>query len=334
MRRARQPKTVRLKRTQDPTHANESFSAFEQKPIQTVAQHTICSIAFFEADGEYVVGGSEENNIHCWRVKDGKEVGTSMDVGDTVCSIAVSQDSKRIMSVTKGGEVIVWNAESREKVKSFKLEACDERFAALDISPDTKRIVGVSGTVIRLWSLENGQRPISLTHDKPLHAVKFSPDSHLLATGSESSFRVYNSQNDWHILADIPGIHVVSVAWASNSKQLYALSWDGNVHYLDVSSGTRLSWLIHSTYEPRCISLAKNGTFVVASADSSISLWDTSTRQQIGNVIHHPARVEFMAISTNYVIAVSASSGLTLRNLYTLPSPYVDDHVSGSASKS
>ena len=46
--------------------------------------------------------------------------------------------------------------------------------------------------------------------------------------------------------------------------------------------------------------MASNGIFIVASADSSVSVWDTVTHEQIGAILHHPARVDSMAISEGY----------------------------------
>ena len=52
----------------------------------------------FLADGKHVLSGSREGKIRRWRVEDGKEVGTPMDAGSAVLSIAVSRDGKWVVS--------------------------------------------------------------------------------------------------------------------------------------------------------------------------------------------------------------------------------------------
>ena len=125
-----------------------------------------------------------------------------------------------------------------------------------------------------------------------------------------------------------------SLAWASDSKELFALSRDGNVHCLDVSTGSTLSqWSIHSSDNPRCIALASNGTFIAVCANSSASFWDTTTHERIGSVIEHLHDIGSMAISTDYHLATAAGDRMTVLNLCdVLPSPYFDD-VSPLVSK-
>ena len=143
--------------------------------------------------------------------------------------------------------------------------------------------------------------------------------------------RVYDSQ-DGHLLVDFPiqvsSLLNKSLAWAPNSKQLFALSFDGNVHCLDVYTERSLSkWSIHTGDVDRgCIALAPNGRFVACSADSSISFWDTVTHHKIGPVLEHGDVVRSVNISANYKIVTSAGKTITLWNLHDLlPSLYLVD---------
>ncbi|KAF8547582.1 hypothetical protein OG21DRAFT_900276 [Imleria badia] len=70
-----------------------------------------------------------------------------------------------------------------------------------------------------------------------------------------------------------------------------------------------------------CISLARNGTFIAASAGSSVSLWDTMTREQIGSIIKFTHDIWFMAITTSDDLVTGGDEKITLRSLcYILPS--------------
>ena len=280
----------------------------------------IWSVAFL-ADGD-VVSGSEEGKIRRWRVEDGREVGTPMDAGSTVRNIGVSRDGKSVVSGSFG-LVTVWDVESHSKVTGFK--AHRDWVQAVDVSPDGKRIAtGSLDKTLCVWSLSTGERLLGpLELDSFVRAVKFSPDGRLIATANwNPHVRIWDSYNGIN-LVEFPLIGVYSavnqsLAWASGSKQLFVLSSDGNIHCLDVSTGTTLSkWAIHSSDNPNCIALACNGMFITVSANSSISFWDTATCERIGSIINLEQTDEIwsMAISTNYVLVVGGGKKITFLGL-------------------
>lgn len=256
-----------------------------------------------------------------------------MDAGGIIESIAISQDGKWIVSGTwTCGQVTVWDAESHEKVNEFK--GHEGVVYAVDISPDATRIATGSGDKTAcVWSLSTGERLLSpFEHEREVAAVKFSPDGRLIATAAwdRASVRLYDSR-DGHCLVTLPirvsSTNNQSLAWVGDSKRLFVLSGDGNIYCLDVSTGQTLSkWAFHGNHNLGCISLAKNGAFVAASAGSTVSFWDTTTHKQIGSVIHHPARVSSMAISANYDLVIGGQKTITLWNLQdALSSPYSDN---------
>ncbi|KAF8547586.1 WD40 repeat-like protein [Imleria badia] len=319
--------------TMEDESSDKSSSVHQEgvKPIVIDGRDNIRSVAFLN-DGDHIVSTREIGKIRRWRVGDGVEVGTPMDVGSAVFSIAASRDGKWLVSGTDDGQVTVWNAESHEKVTEFKAHKNFVR--AVDVSLDGTRIAtGSNDQTVYIWSLATGKRLLGpLEHDYWVVAAKFSPDAgSLIATATWArSVRVYHSYDE-RLLLDVP-IKVNSalnnsIAWAGDAKRLFALSSDGNIHCLDVSTGTTLSrWPIHSRSNVDCIALANNGMFIASSAGSSVSFWNTSTREQIGSVIEFTHDVWSMAISANYDVAISGKKTISLRSLCDiLPSPYFVD---------
>jgi WD40 repeat protein len=204
-----------------------------------------------------------------------------------------SRDGKWVVSGTTGGLVTVWNAESHSKLAEF-----------------------------------DGHEVQSTSHQTQR---KLQPDRGTRLPASGHSVRVYDSQSGHHRRLEFP-IQVnsflnQSLAWASDNKQLFVLSRDGNIHCLGVSTGTTLSqWPIHSNQDARCIALASNGAFTAASAGSLMSFWDTSTREQIGSVIEYTHDIWSMAITPTYDLVIGGERTITLQGLCdTLPSYYSDD---------
>ena len=240
---------------------------------------TICAVAFLD-DGKHIVGGGKGGRVRRWRIEDGKEVGSIMcmrGVESPICDIAVSRDGKWVVSGMESGEVAVWNAESHSEVTRFK--AHDDLVRTVDVSPDgTKIVTGAA----HIWSLSTGRRLVDLSGH--CNAVKFSPDGRLIASATlVASVRIRDSENG-SLLVEFP-IPVnsalnQSIAWASDSKHLFVLSRDGNIHCLDVSAGTS-RWFIDGSKESQCIVLASNGTFIAASTLSSVSFWDTDRKSVV-----------------------------------------------------
>ena len=334
-----------LTRTQESGENSSSSGIVHRKeagPIVIKVQHPIHSVAVL-VDGKHVVSGDVKRKIRRWRIEDGEEVGTSMDAGYWYFKIAVSRDGKWIVSGTGDGRVTVWNAESRSKLTEF--QAHREYVSAVDISPDATKIVTASGDKTAcVWSLSTGERllgPLQHNHFRVV-AAKFSPDGRLIATAgtfpyssSSSSLsltgtRVYDSQNG-HLLVKFP-VQVESkssLAWTSDSKQLFALSQRGDILRLNVSTGITLSkWRISKWYGPdaTCIALASNETFIAASTRFSVSFWDTTSQEQIGTVIKYTHMIESMAMSSKYDLLTGGDKRITHRALCgILPSHYIDD---------
>ncbi|KAF8557095.1 hypothetical protein OG21DRAFT_1495015, partial [Imleria badia] len=324
--------SVILTRTQELSEKSSAEERKQAKPIEIDGGNYIRSVAFL-VDGKHIVSGGEDRQIRGWRVEDGEEVGMPMEAPRPVMDIAVSRDGKWIVSGTKGGWVTVWNAESREKVTEFKGHHVSP--LSVDVSPDGTRIAtGSQDKAVCVWSLSTGQQLLGpLKHDDWVVAAKFSPDGCLIATAAKyrDSIRVYDSQNG-HLLVNAP-IQVNSnalnkpLAWASDAKKLFVLSYDGNINCLDASTGTTLSkWPIHTGQTGGCIAIANNGMFIAASAGWSVSFWNTTTHEQIGPVIEFTHDVWSMAISVNDDLVICGKKSITLRSLCDiLPSDVIQD---------
>ena len=322
--------------------SSPSCIVLREEAEQTIidGRHDIYSVAVL-ADGKHLVSGGTEGKIRRWRIEDGKKVGKAMGVGRSVSTVVVSQDGKVLVGGTKNGLVTVWNAESHSKVTEFTRHRGYVR--AVDVSPDaTKIVTGSEDNTACIWSLSTGERLLDpLKHNDWVVATKFSPDGRLIATATcgTDSVRVYDTQKG-NLLVDFPvKVNPVpnqnqSLAWAGDSNQFFALSHDGCIHHVDVSAKTTLSkWHIHNRDHGRCIALAGNGTFIAASARSSVSFWDTTSQEKIGTVIECTHDVCSMAISSSYDLVTSGDKKITLRALCDILPSYYLDNVSVPALK-
>jgi WD40 repeat protein len=319
--------------------------------IEIKSQHPVNSV-FFVEDGKQVFSGGAEGMLRRWRVGDGHEVGEPISVGgQDIYAAALSPDRKWLVCgllLVKPHDGIervgVWDAQTHEKVLNIKGHT-DTAFS-VDISPDsTKFATGGADKLAFIWSMTTGKRIVGpLQHDSSVVAVRFSPNGDRIATqtattletpGTTVSIRIYNSENGQQLL-DIPfklvGRYVSSpFVWSADGHQLFALS-AGEAKCFDTSSGILLSeWPIHSKGKPTSVALAHNQKFIVASANKSLSFWDTSTHTQIGTVVEYASTHWSIALSPNDdCIATGEENGVvTLRSLRDiLPISYFTVNVS------
>ena len=326
---------VTLTRIQDltrkdsrPSSSNSQKKKENRREID--GQDDIASVAFL-VDGEHIVSGGKENKIRRWQVKDGKEVGKPMDAGNIVYSIATTQEW--IVAGMKGGQVTAWATVDRGRdTKTIEFKGHGIAVNAVDISQDAMKIAtGSDDMTVRIWSLSTGQQLLGpLKHDYCVVATKFSPDGRLVATATwqRDSIRIYDTQDGCRLFdfpVQVGCFNNQSLAWTGDKKHLFALSYDGAIHCLDVSTGTTLSnWAIWTGDDgPGCIALANNGMFIATSTKTSVSFWDTTTYQQIGSGIHHPNEVDCMAMSANYALVLGGHKKITLWDLSeVLPSSH------------
>ena len=304
------------------------------KTIKFDGRGKILSVAFL-VDGKHIASSGVEGKIRRWRVEDGMEAGTPMDAGGLVCNFAVSRDGKWIVSEV-WQSVQVWNADDGKKVTQFN--GHHGSIFAVDVSPDSMKFAsGSNDCTACVWSLPTGQQLLGpWKHDGFVIAVKFSPNGHFIATAtSRHSISVYDGR-DGDLVFNIP-IKVIyshnhSLAWSSNSKQLFAVS-SGKIICLDASTGATLSqWSIHGDQRNR-IALASDGTFIAASSGSSVSFWDATTHEQIGSIIQHTDEVKCMAISANYDIAIGGGNEIALCSFRNILSFSYRNHVSTFTSR-
>ena len=312
--------------------------------IEINSRHSIRSV-FFANDGKQVFSGGAEGMLRRWRVGDGNEVGEPIQIeGQEIYAASLSPDRKwlvcglRLLKRGLGIERVgVWDAQTHEKVLDIKGHT--STISSVDISSDsTKFATGGFDNLAFIWSMTTGKRLVGpLQHNSRVVAVRFSPNGDRIATAvhenlDSNSIRIYNGENGQQLL-DIPfRIHnPSSLAWSADGRQLFGVSF-GEAKCFDTSSGILLSkWSIHDGSQPTSVILAHNQKFIAASANKSLSFWDTSTHTQIGTVVEHASAIWSIALSPNDdCIATGEENGVvTLRSLRDiLPISYFTVNVS------
>ena len=230
--------------------------------------------------------------------------------------LAVSNDGRWIAAGTAWGDVIAWDANTHEKVISHKEDSKD--INGIDFSPDSTRLVSASdkGTA-SIRDIATRERVQKLRHGDWVTVAKYSPQGDRIATASENSVRVWDS-NDGRLLMDIK---VKVTPWYNSgllwsNDNLFVMS-DSNIKQFKASTGSMISeWPVPASSNLSCIALPKNGEFIAYSAERSVTLWDTATHTQLG-LFRHPQDISSITVSPDdRFLAISGKEGkITINSL-------------------
>jgi WD40 repeat protein len=264
--------------------------AYFAGPIKTNVGPPIRAVTF-SANGNYLVSGDQET-VRVWRVGDEAPVAT-MAVGVVNC-LAVSKNGRRIAAGRYLGDVVVWDAETYEKVITLG----DDYVNGVDFSPDSTRLVSASDNrTVTIWDIATGKPVFTpLPHKEHVRAAKFSPQGDRIATATQECVRVFHSTGT--LLVDVPvkvtAWYNTGLLWSKN--QLFIIS-DGKIKQIDASTGSTVSeWLVPDTNSSSCIALPQHKEFIAYSTNDTVTFWDTSKHTQLG-LIRHPQDIRSMTLS-------------------------------------
>ena len=287
-----------------------------ESPIEIIADGGIICAVAFSANGEHLLTGCAAG-VQVWRVEDAKKMATMEAAqGDHVWCLAVSKDGKWIAAGTNMGEVYVWDAETRERVWSHREDTRD--INAVDFSPDSTRLVsGSDYWKAIILDVATRKRVQTLDHQSGVFAAKYSPQGDRIATGTNDSIRVWDS-NDGHLLMTIEvGVTPyfnTGLLWSDN--HLFTIS-DSKIKQLETSAGSAVSeWPVPTSDEYSCIALPNHRKFISYTSKRTATFWDTTAHAQL-NLIEHTQDIRSIAISPDdRFIAIGREQGnINIRNL-------------------
>ncbi len=112
-------------------------------------------------------------------------------------AVAFSPDGQRVVSASKDGAVVVWDAATGHELCRYTGHA--DKVFAVAFSPDGKTVAsGGEDKALKIWDADAGKEVKSLTgHTDFLWCLAFSPDGkYLAAGGNDKHVRVYDLSND------------------------------------------------------------------------------------------------------------------------------------------
>ena len=260
-------------------------------------------------DNHYVAA-IEYGVAELWDIKSGSLVFKTGDYSENkILSVAISPDSKKLITGNDKRMADVWDIASGKKLMTLKgyLNQVDERilkhtymyWAALvneaKLSPDGKYIaVGRSGNNAKIIDFVTGKVHKTLTgHNSMVISLNFSTDGKYLATGGLDGKAIV-----WDVETGNPvrvisfpdeNLAIFSVDISADSKMLATADWGGYVMIWDIETGKRIQAVSpHNRSAVYQVKFAPSGVyFISAGLDRLLKLTEIDTGEEIRTFTGH-----------------------------------------------
>jgi WD40 repeat protein len=244
-----------------------------------------------------------------------------------VILLALSQDGKQVLCGDYDGHFRVWDAASGKELRTIVLFSADPAAnsdssrpyepAALAVSADGKWIAGGRKTA-GLWDAVTGKRAQSFDAGA-IEGVAFSPDATQVAIASQGKVLVYDTATGRRQLTIAGGYHG-EIVFSPDGKSLARGDSEG-IRIWDTATGQDKASLKKrrpadtSTFDiAGGLAFSPDGKRIAAGCpDRAVSIWDTSTNQEVMRLTGHDQGVHHLAFSADGKRIVTAGGDQTVR---------------------
>ncbi len=320
---------------------------------KSAPQPAIIPLAF-SPDSNLLASTTLENSVSVWHMETGKKVAHFAGHTECVYSISFSPCGRFIASGGKDGKIHVWDVEKEQQERVYTEYAkyrvipsyspdgtllaagiCENTVLILDVSQGEKQdSFEYTGAIrafrfsdngehfavagprdFKVWSA--GQTPtLSALHGHigASFSVVFSPDGKQLASGVESTVRLWDvrSKHSWMTFAGHSGIR--SVDFSPCGKMLAFCSHNTTIKVCGVATGTPIAELTEHHTPVYALAFSPTGTQLVSGDTAGkLYVWDVQRLKRLKVLTKHTDCLKSVAFSPDGNLLATASEDNTAR---------------------
>lgn len=209
----------------------------------------------------------------------------------SITLVKFSHDGKRILSLSEGFAVKIWDVESGAEIMTLM-----DDVVTADFSPDGKQIMTASDGAISMWSAETGDKLWTVNNDSINYTVKFTPDGKNVVHVNDTTIQIINIETTdlltvpienkgqcyvFDISPDGNYLACVSTVYQTDDADNQIFK-ENNIRVFDIVTGEEI--LLFNGHEQLIYSIvySPDGKKIVTiSVDMDISAWDAITGSKL-----------------------------------------------------
>ncbi len=237
----------------------------------------------FSPDGQYVLGGGQDNQARVWEVVSGRDVQTINGLDGHPIAIDLASNGDTLLTLTSESTLQLWDLETGEM--RHQLESTPNSVLTARFSPDGNRILGGAGQggTLRIWDVDSGEPEFTFdTHEEPVFSAAFSPDGSRVVTGTgQGALRIWDVQSGGQVMeldtSDWDAAYVFSVAFSPDGQYVLSGSDDMTARLWDANTGSLVRTFDQHDGLVIAVSFSPDGQFAISGTSNlNVCLWKVS----------------------------------------------------------
>ncbi len=318
----------RLARAESAPHISDTYPPPQdiRKPDLTIPGNDVSGtgVIAYSSNGRFLAVASGEKTIRIYDARPGDRLTAELDKTLTghaaqILGLCFS-DTNTLVSISLDQTAKIWDVESGKLLHTTELNFGKQiRFA---IAPGHQSLAADSSFgKARLWNYQTGELLKTFEpNDSWVSALAFTPDGKLLVIGTDNGVVRVLDVATWTVTRSIDLDSPVRSLAASAEHILVGYN-DGTVAMLNLGDQPSVPEMRKQTAAINSLAFSPKGEqFASASADRTVKVWDTETRQLLCSQEGHAGSVLSVTFSPNgqKMASIDADGNV---NYWTVPLP-------------
>lgn len=276
-----------------------------------VSSQTLWTVAYSQ-DGNHLFAGSADGTIHRLKLSDAGARNPLPVSGSPVQHLAISPDSSALVTYDSENHIKLWNIPEGSLRSTTDAVVAEDRsnVCFLDFSTDGRQIlVGNTVGTIHVLDISTMQKINSWqAHADAMQRAVMAPNREILASRDNRSLKIWDFQHRGLLCEFDFKSTVMSMNFSPDGKQLIVAHTDG-IDSIDIGRGIQSHIETDQRPFPAASVYSTDERWIATGhTNRTITLWDASTRREVGSLLGHDSGIQCLAFSPDKKTLASGST--------------------------